>query len=41
VQQQQRPVLWCLGIPAATFVQEVQQAFPAVTWKPQDLMKVQ
>jgi hypothetical protein len=41
VQKQQHPALWCQGIPAGTFVQEVQQAFPAVTWKPQDLIKVQ
>lgn len=37
---QQPGALWCQGIAAGSFVQEVQQSFPRVTWQPAELVKV-
>jgi hypothetical protein len=37
---QQPGALWCQGIAAGSFVQEVQLSFPRVTWQPAELVKV-
>lgn len=38
--QQEQPAIWCQGLFRGTLVQEVQQVFPDVTWKPGELVKV-